>query len=51
MDKLNKEYVAILSGDGNSTEKFWKLGRRIKQDYGVQCEMSRSNWFYIVFAK
>ena len=51
MDKLNKEYMAILSGDENASEKFWKLDKRIKEDKkdcGVQCEMSRSNQFYIM---
>lgn len=51
MDKLNKEYMAILSGKGNASEKFWKLEKRIKEDKkdcGVQCEMSRSNQFYIM---
>ena len=51
MDKLNKEYMAILSGEGNASAKFWKLEKRIKEDKkdcGVQCEMSRSNQFYIM---
>lgn len=51
MDKLNKEYMTILSGEGNASEKFWKLEKRIKEDKkdcGVQCEMSRSNQFYIM---
>lgn len=28
MDKLNKEYVEILSGDGKSSEKFWALEKK-----------------------
>lgn len=51
MEKLNKEYVALLSGKGNASDKFWKLEKRIredKKDCGVQCEMSRSNQFYIM---
>lgn len=43
--------MAILSGDENASEKFWKLEKRIKEDKkdcGVQCEMSRSNQFYIM---
>lgn len=32
MDKLNKEYMVILNGDGNASEKFWKLEERIKED-------------------
>lgn len=44
MDKLNKEYIALLSGEGNASDKFWKLEKRIredKKDCGVQCAMSR----------
>ena len=51
MDKLNKEYIEILSGEGNPSDKFWKLEKRIKEDKrdcGVQCEMSRSNQFHII---
>lgn len=53
MDKLNKEYIEILSGEGNPSEKFWKLEKRIKtdkRDCGVQCEMSRSNQFDIIMS-
>ena len=41
MDKLNKEYIKILSGDGIKEDK---------KDCGVQCEMSRSNQFYIMLS-
>ena len=53
MDKLNKEYIEILKEEGNSSDKFWKLEKRIKEDKkdcGVQCEMSRSNQFYIMLS-
>lgn len=53
MDKLNKEYIDILNGQGNPSDKFWKLEKRIKEDKkdcGVQCEMSRSNQFYIMMS-
>ena len=53
MEKLNKEYVALLSGKGNASDKFWKLEKRIredKKDCGVQCEMSRSSQFYIMLS-
>jgi hypothetical protein len=45
MDRLNKEYIELLSEDTNPSEKFWKLDKRIKEDRkktGVQLEMSRS---------
>ncbi|MBD5543840.1 MAG: multidrug transporter [Lachnospiraceae bacterium] len=51
MDKLNKEYIEILSGEGNLSDKFWKLEKRIKEDKkdcGVYCKMSRTNQFYIM---
>ncbi len=53
MDKLNKEYMEILKEEGNSSDKFWKLEKRIKEnkkECGVQCEMSRSNQFYIMLS-
>lgn len=53
MEKLNKEYIELLSAEGNASDKFWKLEKRIredKKDCGVQCEMSRSNQFYIMMS-
>ena len=53
MEKLNKEYIVLLSGEGNASDNFWKLEKRIredKKDCGVQCEMSRSNQFYIMLS-
>ncbi len=47
MDKLNKEYIELLSGEGKPSEKFWALEERIrndKNDTGVQLKMSRSNY-------
>ena len=48
MDRLNKEYIELLSGEGNASEKFWALEERInkdKKDKGVILEMSRSQMF------
>ena len=45
MDKLNKEYIELLSEDADPSKKFWMLDKRIKEDKkntGVQLEMSRS---------
>lgn len=53
MDKLNKGYIEILCREGNPSDKFWTLEKRIredKKDCGVQCEMSRSNQFYIMMS-
>lgn len=46
MNKLNKEFIELLSGEGRPSEKFWTLEERIrndKKDTGVQLKMSRSN--------
>lgn len=52
MDKLNHEYMEILSGEGNPSDKFWALEGRIredKKDTGVVVrETSRSNMLYHV---
>lgn len=53
MEKLNKEYIELLSEEGNASDKFWALEKKIredKKDCGVQCEMSRSNQFYIMLS-
>ena len=42
MDKLNKEYIDLLNGDGRPSENFWALEERIrndKKDTGVQLRM------------
>lgn len=53
MDRLNKEYIEILSGEGNASDKFWTLENRIrkdKKDCGVQCEMSRSKQLFVMLS-
>lgn len=53
MDKLNQEYIMILSGDGNPSDKFWQLDKRIKEDKrspGVQLRVSRSNLIWNIIA-
>ena len=45
MDRLNKEYIELLSGEGNASEKLWALEERInkdKKDKGVILRKSRS---------
>ena len=32
MEKLNKEYIDLLSSLGNASDHFWKLEKRIGQD-------------------
>ena len=53
MDRLNKEYIELLSEDANPSEKFWRLDKRIKEDRkktGVQLEMSRSKLIYNIIS-
>jgi len=53
MDRINKEYIELLSEDVNPSEKFWRLDKRIKEDKkktGVQIEMSRSNLIYNIIS-
>lgn len=53
MNKLNNEYIELLSDDANPSEKFWRLDKRIKEDRkktGVQLEMSRSNLIYNIIS-
>lgn len=45
MDKLTKEYVALLQSEETASSKFWALADRIKDDRkcsGVQLSVSRS---------
>ena len=32
MERLNCEYIALLSGTGPASEKFWELERRMRED-------------------
>lgn len=45
MEKLNREYIALLSGEGSASDRFWGLERRVRQDKrssGVVVQMRRS---------
>lgn len=50
MDRLNKEYIEILSSkEGNPSDRFWELEKRIKQDRrhpGVILERRKSRTFF-----
>ena len=53
INKLNHEYIEILSSNENASDKFWKLEKRIKQDKrstGVICEVKRSNLIENIFS-
>ncbi len=46
MERLNREYIALLSGTGSASEKFWELERRMREDKrrgGVVMRMSRND--------
>ena len=48
MDKLNQEYIQILSGAGCGSDKFWELEKRIRMDkksVGVVADMRRSQMY------
>ena len=48
MEKLIKEYAAVIAGTGKASDKFWELEERINADkkhVGVVARMSRSNMY------
>lgn len=53
MSKLNEEYVALLTADGDASDKFWALEKRIrkdKQSVGVCVDMRRSRLIWNLIA-
>ena len=49
MERLNREYAALLASSGAASDKFWELDRRIREDgkrVGVSARMSRSNMYH-----
>lgn len=53
MEHLVKEYVDLLEGEENATDKFWKLEERIKKDKkhpGVMIELSKGNMIFDIVA-
>ena len=48
LDRLNQEYIQLLSGAGSASEKFWELEKRIRRDQnsvGVVADMRRSRMY------
>ena len=46
MERLNKEYIQILSSEGKASDKFWALEKRIYQDKrspGVMFQLRKSD--------
>lgn len=49
MEKLLREYIAVLQGPETASAKFWTLEKRIKEDKhnpGVIVEMSKRNMIF-----
>ena len=45
MEKLNQEYIVLLSGEDEPSERFWALEKRIKEDKnkpGVRLQLRKS---------
>lgn len=45
IQKLNREYIAILSREGSAAENFWEVQKRIREDkrsVGVIADMRKS---------
>ena len=53
MERLVKEYIEVLNGTGNASDKFQKLEERIKKDKkhpGVMLELSKGNMIFDIVA-
>ena len=53
IDRSNQEYIGILTGNGNPSDKFWELQKRIhrdKQGRGVILQLSKNNMVFDIAA-
>ena len=53
MERLVKEYMDLLEGKENASDKFWNLEERIKKDKkhpGVMLELSKKNMNFDIVA-
>ena len=53
MDRLCREYIELLSGEPASSDKFWHLDKRLREDKrkpGVQLRLSRTNFIYDIIS-
>ena len=51
MGRLLQEYAALISGDGNASERFWALDKQMREDKrspGVQVMMRKGDMVYIL---
>lgn len=52
-ERLVKEYMDLLDGEENASDKFWNLEERIKKDKkhpGVMLELSKGNMIFDIVA-
>lgn len=52
-ERLVKEYMDLLNGEENASDKFWNLEERIKNDKkhpGVMLELSKGNMIFDIVA-
>lgn len=52
-ERLVKEYMDLLDGEENASDKFWNLEERIKNDkkhLGVMLELSKGNMIFDIVA-
>ena len=53
MEHVVKEYMDLLEGEENASDKFWKLEERIKKDKkhpGVMLELNKGNMIFDIVA-
>lgn len=53
MERLVKEYMDLLEGEENASDKFWKLEERIKKDKKhprVMLELNKGNMIFDIVA-
>lgn len=53
MDRLNREYIELLSRDKDPSDNFWELYKRIRADkrkIGVTISMSRSEMMFDILS-
>ena len=53
MERMVKEYMDLLVGEENASNKFWKLEERIKKDKkhpGVMLELRKGNMIFDIVA-
>ena len=49
IEKLNREYIELLSSEGDASDHFWELEKRIRKDKrhpGVSIGMDKSEAFF-----